>query len=138
MILTVGICGTNIVDGTVVSSKLNLIDLAGSERLSKTEATGDRLTEAKNINKSLSALGDVIQSLSTRKKRGSQHVPFRNSKLTHLLKDSLSGQSKVLMFLNASPASSNENESICSLNFASRCRDTELGQVQRNISSSRK
>lgn len=67
------------------------MDLAGSERLSKTGATGDRLKEAQNINKSLSALGDVIAALQQRTK----HVPYRNSKLTHLLQDSLGGNSKV-------------------------------------------
>ena len=74
--------------GDVLQSKLNLVDLAGSERLDKTGATGDRLTEAKFITKSLSALGDVIAALSSGKKT---HVPFRNSKLTYLLQDSLAG-----------------------------------------------
>ena len=105
------------------SSKLNLIDLAGSERLSKTGATGERLKEAQNINKSLSALGEVINSLSS--KHG--HVPYRNSKLTFLLQDSLSRNAKVLMLVNISPAESNASESICSLSFAARCRDVALG-----------
>ena len=87
--------------GEPISSKLHLVDLAGSERLDKTGATGDRLTEAKAINKSLSALGDVVAALSSGR-RG--HVPFRNSKLTYLLQDSLSGDSKALMFVNARPA----------------------------------
>lgn len=84
---------TNLVDGEQTQGRLNLIDLAGSERISKTDATGDRLKEAQCINKSLSALGDVIQALGERRK--GSHVPFRNSKLTHLLQPSLGGNSKV-------------------------------------------
>ena len=80
-----------------LSGKLNLIDLAGSERISKTDATGDRLKEAQNINKSLFALGDVINALGNKK---STHVPYRNSKLTFLLQDSLGGNSKVKLFKN--------------------------------------
>jgi kinesin family member C2/C3 len=83
--------GTNKLSGAGLKGKLNLIDLAGSERVGKTDATGTRLKEAQSINKSLSALGDVVQALA---KKGS-HVPFRNSKLTYLLQDSLGGESKV-------------------------------------------
>lgn len=86
----------------------------------------DRLKEAQAINKSLSALGDVIAALGSKK---STHVPYRNSKLTFLLQESLSGKAKVLMFVNISPAVYNLSETICSLNFASRCRATELGQA---------
>lgn len=107
---------------TVVRSKLSLVDLAGSERLAKTEATGDRLKEALHINKSLSALGDVIASLTSRK----GHVPFRNSKLTHLLSDSLGADCKTLLFVNSSPAATNISESACSLMFASRARNVDL------------
>lgn len=79
--------------GTLPTGKLNLVDLAGSERVGKSGAEGSRLREAQHINKSLSALGDVIAALRSRQ----GHVPFRNSKLTYLLQDSLSGDSKTLM-----------------------------------------
>lgn len=78
---------------TLPAGKLNLVDLAGSERVGKSGAEGSRLREAQHINKSLSALGDVIAALRSRQ----GHVPFRNSKLTYLLQDSLSGDSKTLM-----------------------------------------
>ncbi|RLN02452.1 hypothetical protein BBJ28_00006244 [Nothophytophthora sp. Chile5] len=107
-------------------SKLHLIDLAGSERVSKTAASGQRLKEAQNINRSLSALGDVIAALGA----SSKHVPYRNSKLTFLLQDSLSGNSKVLMFVNVSPVQWNAWETLCSLNFAARCRSVALGQAK--------
>eukprot|EP00752_Nemacystus_decipiens_P004692 g4280.t1 len=128
MIFNVRVEGTNVHTGTVVMAKLNLIDLAGSERISKTDATGDRLREAQNINRSLSALGDVISALGT----GKGHVPFRNSKLTFVLQDALSGNSKVMMFVNVSPASYNVTETLCSLNFAKRCRSVKLGQASKN------
>jgi len=128
-ILTITIQGSNSLDGTRTAGKLNLIDLAGSERISKTDATGDRLKEAQNINKSLSALGDVIAALGNKK---NTHVPFRNSKLTFLLQDSLGGNSKVLMFSNISPAVFNMGETVCTLNFAARCRAVELGSAKVN------
>uniref|UniRef100_A0A7S2BUC2 Kinesin-like protein n=1 Tax=Florenciella parvula TaxID=236787 RepID=A0A7S2BUC2_9STRA len=127
-IMTINLVGRNIQDAGTVRSKLHLIDLAGSERVSKTDATGERLKEAQNINKSLSALGDVINALSGKK---AAHVPYRNSKLTFLLQDSLAGNSKVMMFCNFSPASYNCAETMCSLNFAARCRAVELGQAKK-------
>ena len=78
------------------SAKLTLVDLAGSERIAKSEVTGSQLVEAAAINKSLSALGQVFQAIS----KSSPHVPFRNSKLTHVLQDSLGGDSKTCMFIN--------------------------------------
>ena len=131
-ILSLRVRGENLHDKSLATvSKLHLIDLAGSERLSKTDATGERLKEAQNINKSLSALGDVINALGT-KAKGS-HIPYRNSKLTFLLQDSLGGNSKVLMFCNISPASYNVSETVCSLNFAFRCRSVSLGVAKQNV-----
>ena len=133
-ILTMTVRGVNNKNETTSFGKLHLIDLAGSERVAKTDATGERLKEAQNINRSLSALGDVINSLGSKK---SSHVPYRNSKLTYLLQDSLGGNSKVMMFVNVSPAVYNANESICSLNFAFRCRNVELGQARKQTGNAK-
>ncbi|XP_021764618.1 kinesin-like protein KIN-14Q isoform X2 [Chenopodium quinoa] len=121
--------GKNLLTGECTRSKLWLVDLAGSERIAKTEAQGERLKEAQNINKSLSVLGDVISALANK----SQHVPFRNSKLTHLLQDSLGGDSKALMFLQISPNENDLSETICSLNFASRVKGVELGPAKKQL-----
>ncbi|KAL4354931.1 hypothetical protein GQ457_06G019920 [Hibiscus cannabinus] len=99
-------------------SKLWMVDLGGSERLLKTGATGQTLDEGRAINLSLSALGDVIAAL--RRKRG--HVPYRNSKLTQILKDSLGVGSKVLMLVHISPCHDDLEETICSLSFAKRAK----------------
>ncbi|CAN1335590.1 Kinesin-like protein KIN-14Q [Linum perenne] len=119
----------NLLNKECTRSKLWLVDLAGSERVAKTEVQGERLKETQNINRSLSALGDVIFSLATK----SPHIPFRNSKLTHLLQDSLGGDSKALMFVQISPNESDLNETLCSLNFASRVRGIELGPAKRQL-----
>nr|XP_046205768.1 kinesin-like protein KIFC3 isoform X2 [Oncorhynchus gorbuscha] len=112
---------------TPLLGKLNLVDLAGSERIAKSGAEGSRLREAQCINKSLSALGDVINALRSRH----SHVPFRNSRLTYLLSDSLSGDSKTLMMVQVSPLVCNMSESVCSLKFAQRVRTIELGNATR-------
>lgn len=109
--------------------KINLIDLAGSENVNKSGVSGQGMREAQNINKSLSALGDVIGSLVAK----SPHVPYRNSKLTMMLKDSLGGDSKTLMIVQSSPAQMNVTETLSSLNFASRARNVELGKAKRNV-----
>jgi kinesin family member 5 len=87
------------IDGSLTYSTLFLVDLAGSERVKKSKATAGRLDEAKKINFSLSCLGNCIQALSEKKKGGIGHVPFRDSKLTRLLQDSLGGNSKTSMIV---------------------------------------
>ena len=104
----------------ITAGKLNLVDLAGSERQSKTQATGDRLKEANKINLSLSALGNVISALVDGK---SSHVPYRDSKLTRLLQDSLGGNTKTVMIANVSPASDNYDETLGTLRYASRAKN---------------
>ena len=131
MMLTVYMQSTNLMTGTVTKGKLNLVDLAGSERINKSGATGAALKEAQNINKSLSALGDVIQARGAKQ----NHVPFRNSTLTYLLQDSLSSDSKTLMFVCISPVIYNSEETFCSLNFAQRVRAVELGKAIKHSSS---
>merc|ERR1711884_638203 len=99
---------------------LNLVDLAGSERQSKTQATGDRLREANKINLSLSALGNVISALVDGK---SKHIPYRDSKLTRLLQDSLGGNTKTMMVACLSPADNNYDETISTLRYANRAKN---------------
>merc|ERR1711904_589406 len=120
---------TSLKDKREYTGKMNLIDLAGSENVNKSGVTGQGMREAQNINKSLSALGDVIQSLVAK----SAHTPYRNSKLTMMLKDSLGGDSKTLMIVQISPAQTNVTETLSSLNFASRARNVELGKAKRNV-----
>jgi len=110
---------TNRRTGKQLRGKLTLCDLAGSERVSKSGATGDQLKEAQSINKSLSALGDVISALTS----GSRHIPYRNHPLTKLMSDSLGGSAKTVLFLCCSPADYNRSESINSLDFARRCKN---------------
>ncbi|GLV37047.1 Kinesin family member 3C [Carabus blaptoides fortunei] len=100
--------------------KLNLVDLAGSERQAKTGATGDRLKEATKINLSLSALGNVISALVDGK---AKHIPYRDSKLTRLLQDSLGGNTRTLMIACISPASRNYVETLSTLRYANRAKN---------------
>lgn len=102
------------------AAKLNLVDLAGSERQSKTGAVGERLKEATKINLSLSALGNVISALADGKSR---HVPYRDSKLTRVLQDSLGGNTKTLMVACLSPADNNYDETLSTLRYAHRAKN---------------
>ncbi|GFZ01375.1 P-loop nucleoside triphosphate hydrolases superfamily protein with CH (Calponin Homology) domain-containing protein [Actinidia rufa] len=127
-VLTVHVRGIDLESDTVLRGCLHLVDLAGSERVDRSEATGDRLREAQHINKSLSALGDVIFSLAQK----SPHVPYRNSKLTQVLQSSLGGQAKTLMFVQLNPDVESYSETISTLKFAERVSGVELGAAQSN------
>ncbi|KAK4842898.1 hypothetical protein QYF36_001445 [Acer negundo] len=127
-VLTVHVRGTELKSGAVFRGSLHLVDLAGSERVDRSEATGDRLREAQHINKSLSALGDVIFALAQK----SPHVPYRNSKLTQVLQSSLGGQAKTLMFVQLNPDVDSHSETISTLKFAERVSGVELGAARSN------
>ncbi|GAB0133545.1 hypothetical protein EsDP_00001952 [Epichloe bromicola] len=118
--------GENAATGERCEGTLNLVDLAGSERLKHSQAEGDRMRETQNINKSLSCLGDVIEALG----RGSSHIPYRNSKLTHLLQYSLGGNSKTLMFVMVSPMETHLKETLTSLRFATKVHNTHIGTAK--------
>ena len=126
--LSVYVTARSMIDGRATRGKMHLIDLAGSERLSKSGAEGQRRKEAQAINKSLSALGDVIQA----RKEKQKHVPYRNSTLTYLLQDSLSGNSKTLMIVQASPVDYNASETNATLNWGQLARAVELGKASKN------
>ncbi|KAA0201034.1 Kinesin protein [Fasciolopsis buskii] len=106
----------------IKAGKLNLVDLAGSERQAKTGACGDRFKEATKINLSLSALGNVISALVDAK---SKHIPYRDSKLTRLLQDSLGGNTKTLMIACLSPADNNYEETLSTLRYANRAKNIQ-------------
>ncbi|KAG2485809.1 hypothetical protein HYH03_015519 [Edaphochlamys debaryana] len=129
MVFTMRIEGHNTETGVKVSGVLNLIDLAGSERVKDSGAAGQRLKEAQAINKSLAALGDVIMALANKQ----EHVPFRNSKLTYLLQPCLGGDSKTLMFLNVAPTREFAHESLCSLRFGAKVNSCEINVPKKNV-----
>jgi len=114
----------------VSTGKLTLCDLAGSERVKKSEAAGEQLKEAQSINKSLTALGDVIEALT----KHAKHVPYRNHQLTMLLSDSLGGNAKTLMFVNCSPVASNADETGAALGYAARAK-LIMNKVEKNQDS---
>uniref|UniRef100_A0A5B7A1Q7 Kinesin-like protein n=1 Tax=Davidia involucrata TaxID=16924 RepID=A0A5B7A1Q7_DAVIN len=125
-IVTLHVRGMDLKTGASLRGSLHLVDLAGSERVDRSEVTGDRLKEAQHINKSLSALGDVIFALAQK----SPHIPYRNSKLTQVLQTSLGGQAKTLMFVQLNPDLSSYSETMSTLKFAERVSGVELGAAR--------
>ena len=132
-IVTVYVEGVYVASGARVAGRLHLVDLAGSERVSRSEAAGDRLKEAQHINKSLSALGDVVAALLEKR----AHVPFRNSKLTRFLADSLGGNARVALLAHLAPEPASLPETASTLLFAQRCSRVELGRARANALASR-
>ncbi|EDQ88488.1 uncharacterized protein MONBRDRAFT_8985 [Monosiga brevicollis MX1] len=127
LLFRITVKGVNKISKQTTQGTLTLVDLAGSERVSKTDASGDRLVEAAAINKSLSALGQVFKALAS----NAPHVPYRNSKLTHALSDSLGGDSKTAVFVNVSPLETNLSETLMTLKFGQGIRKIELGPAKR-------
>ncbi|KAI9870580.1 MAG: Kinesin heavy chain, partial [Pleopsidium flavum] len=118
-IFVITITQKNVETGSAKSGQLFLVDLAGSEKVGKTGASGQTLEEAKKINKSLSALGMVINSLTDGK---STHIPYRDSKLTRILQESLGGNSRTTLIINCSPSSYNDSETLSTLRFGVRAK----------------
>ncbi|XP_067934527.1 carboxy-terminal kinesin 2-like [Watersipora subatra] len=126
-VFTLKISGVNTVTSETCFGTLNLVDLAGSERLKESKSEGERLKETQCINTSLSTLGNVIMSLAAKK----AHIPYRDSKLTFLLQNSLGGNSKTLMFVNVSPNEEHFNETISSLRFATKVNNCSIGTAKK-------
>ena len=118
-IFLISISQKNVETGSAKNGHLYLVDLAGSEKVGKTGASGQTLEEAKKINKSLSALGMVINSLTDGK---STHIPYRDSKLTRILQESLGGNSRTTLIINCSPSSYNDSETVSTLRFGMRAK----------------
>jgi kinesin family protein 5 len=121
-IFTITVSQRHIINNSMKSGKLVLIDLAGSEMVRKTNSSGQQLEEAKMINKSLSALGQVINALTDEK---ATHIPYRDSKLTRVLQDSLGGNSKTVLIIAVSPSSYNGPETVSTLRFGTRAKSIE-------------
>lgn len=126
-VFSLRITGTNVQSSHSIYGELNLIDLAGSERLNASGASGDRLKETQHINSSLSALSNVISALASK----SKHVPYRDCKLTFLLQNALGGDGKTLMFVNLSPDTEHVKETLCSLRFAAKVNSCEIGTARK-------
>lgn len=124
-------------DGLIVTSKLSLVDLAGSERQTKTKSEGIRFKEGININKSLLALGNILNVLSDENSKNKPlHVPYRDSKLTRLLKDSLGGNSHTLMVACVSTSDSHTVETLNTLRYAERARKIKNKPIIQKIDKS--
>ena len=121
-IFVITVAQKNVESGSAKSGQLFLVDLAGSEKVGKTGASGQTLEEAKKINKSLSALGMVINALTDTKV---SHIPYRDSKLTRILQESLGGNSRTTLIINCSPSSYNVDETISTLRFGTRAKKIE-------------
>ena len=135
-VVTITVVQRDTSNGISKSGKLVLVDLAGSDMARKSKVQGQQLEEAKAINKSLSALGNVINALS----EGSAHIPYRDSKLTRILQDSLGGNSRTLLIVAISPSSFNASETVSTLRFAVRAKTIEnkvMANTQRTDTSSR-
>ncbi|KAL3813734.1 hypothetical protein ACJIZ3_015002 [Penstemon smallii] len=116
----------------VIRGKLALVDLAGSERASETNSGGQKLRDGANINRSLLALANCINALGKQQKKGLAYVPYRNSKLTRILKDGLSGNSQTIMIATISPANNHYHHSINTLKYADRAKEIRT-HIQKNI-----
>ncbi|CAG8075983.1 unnamed protein product [Penicillium nalgiovense] len=133
-IFVITVTQKNVETGSAKSGQLFLVDLAGSEKVGKTGASGQTLEEAKKINKSLSALGMVINALTDGK---STHIPYRDSKLTRILQESLGGNSRTTLIINCSPSSYNDAETISTLRFGVRAKAIKnKAKVNAELSSS--
>ena len=130
MVLSVAV-KSGIVGEEPTTGILYLVDLAGSERVKKSAVDGDELKEATHINKSLSALGNVMEALDKK----ASHVPYRDSKLTYLLQDSLGGNSRTMMIVAVRPTSISSGETLTALQFATRVRRVKIGSAKRNVKS---
>ena len=117
--------------GSVVKTKLQLVDLAGSENVGMSGVSGQALRETSNINRSLSALTGVLQALSEHQ----SHIPYRNSKLTHVLQDSIGGESKFLLMVCVSPVEKYSTGSMQALGFGARARHVSRGEVKKRKAS---
>ncbi|XP_050204784.1 kinesin-like protein KIN-14A isoform X2 [Mercurialis annua] len=128
LIITIHVRYNNLISGENLYSKLSLVDLAGTEGLITEDESGERVTDLLHVMKSLSALGDVLSALTSRK----DDVPYENSMLTKLLADSIGGSSKTLMILNVCPNAANLTETLSSLNFCARARNAMLSLGNRD------
>ena len=134
-VFLLSVTSKNTRDNSTRAGKLYLVDLAGSEKVGKTGASGTTLEEAKMINKSLSALGNVIKALTSGKAGKDQYVPYRDSKLTRLLQESLGGNARTTLIINCSPSSYNEEETLSTLRFGNRAK-TIINRATANVERS--